>query len=396
VFHRIIVAPMISAWTAETAMTPRPLILIDTSIIGGPGRGIIQLAGYLKERDLDCVICSFSYQTGKSHEFQDELERLGLCSAKIAQASVFDPRPIYDFLRLARRGRFNIIQSHGYKSHFVALVVTRILHLPWIAFAHGWTSEDRKVAVYHALDKCMLRVAESVVAVSPQLHQFFSEVRGPARRTLEIQNAVDPNLIRGSEGGAIIRKRFCSESGAVFLGCFGRLSYEKGHDLLLDALPIVLRKHPNIFLLCLGDGPQREVLQKQCERLGLSAKVHFQPHTSAIRDYYEAIDLLVVPSRSEGLPNVVLEALALGVPVVSTDVGAISGVLSDGETGWIVQSGSVDGLADALLDVLASECERKARARAGMAFVKKSFGPNARAEKIVSEYVAVLKEHAPR
>ena len=395
-FNSFIVTACSSFILIIPLMIPRPLILIDTGIIGGPGRGLIQLASYLESKQLDYLLCTFSYATPKSREFLDELHRLGLPTASIRQRSVYDPTPIYELYHIARRGRFNIIQSHGYKSHFVALIASRMLRLPWIAFAHGWTSEDRKVAVYHALDKIMLRFAECVIAVSPPLFDLFSRIRGTTRCTQLILNAVDSDLIRGVEGGGVVRGRHCIDDRQFLLGCFGRLSSEKGQDILLEALHVVHKAHPHTTLLLLGDGPERKTLQRRSEQLGLGDRICFQPHTSSIRDYYEAIDLLIVPSRSEGLPNVVLEGLSLGVPVVATNVGAIPEVLSHRETGWVVPPDSPTALAQAIQEALGDKTLRSKVAATGRDSVHERFSPIARGQKIVAAYEATLRRNTRR
>jgi glycosyltransferase involved in cell wall biosynthesis len=372
-------------------MNPRPLILIDTGIIGGPGRGLLQLASFLEGNKLNYLICTFSYRAPKSREFQDELRKQNLCADTIRQSSLCDPTPVYDFLRTTKRGRFNIIQSHGYKSHLVALLVSRILGVPWVAFAHGWTTEDPKVMLYHSLDKVMLRFAECVVTVSPTLHDIFSRIRGPKRRTRLILNAVDSSLISGAEGGEALRVRYCGTESSVLIGCFGRLSSEKGQDILLEALAMVAETHPHVSLLFVGDGPEREALQKRSEELGLTARVFFQAHTTAIRDCYEAIDLLVLPSRSEGLPNVVLEALSLGVPVVATDVGAIGEVITHRKTGWMVPPNSPEELARGIQEALSDEGLRATIADAGKRLVVEKFSPATRGETIVALYRETLR-----
>lgn len=371
-------------------MNPRPLILIDTGIIGGPGRGIVQLATFLAKTDVDYLICTFSYRTPKSQEFAQELTRLNLNAATIAQGSVWDPTPLWQFLRLGRQGRYNVIQSHGYKSHLVALIVSRILGVPWIAFAHGWTRENRKVALYHSLDTWMLRFAESVIAVSPPLWAHFAELRGRDRQTILLLNAVERGGLLGRDGGAAIRRRYVKNESQFLVGCFGRLSSEKGQDVLLRAVAIVVERNHDVVVLLLGDGPELQALQKLSSKLGISERVFFHPHTSAIRDYYEAIDMLIVPSRSEGLPNVVLEAMCFDVPVIATDVGAVSEVITDGETGWIVPPEDEEALARVVVAVLSDRETRSGVSKAGSRMVGERFSPTTRSQRILDVYHQLL------
>ena len=372
-------------------MSPAPLILIDTGIIGGPGRGIVQLGRFLESKSIRYLICNFKYPRPKSREFEEELQRQGLRAATVSQRFVFDSAPILQFYRLAREGRYNILQSHGYKSHVVALVVSRITGLPWLAFTHGWTREDRKVAIYHALDKWMLRIADSVIAVSPPLFNLFREVRGERRQTHLIFNAADTSTLPGKYGGEAVRRRLLAPGREVLVGCFGRLSFEKGVDILLRSISLIRRGFPQVSFLILGDGPEREALGSLATELGLGDSVTFEPHALAMRDYYEAIDLLVLPSRSEGLPNVVLEALSFGVRVVGTDVGAVREVITDRQNGWVAPSGDPRALARVMDTALSWMMTQGREPVAKRELLGATFTPEYRSLRIMGVYKNLLE-----
>lgn len=372
-------------------MSPAPLILIDTGIIGGPGRGIVQLGRFLESKSIRYLICNFKYPRPKSREFEEELQRQGLRAATVSQRFVFDSAPILQFYRLAREGRYNILQSHGYKSHVVALVVSRITGLPWLAFTHGWTREDRKVAIYHALDKWMLRIADSVIAVSPPLFNLFREVRGERRQTHLIFNAADTSTLPGKYGGEAVRRRLLAPGREVLVGCFGRLSFEKGVDILLRSISLIRRGFPQVSFLILGDGPEREALESLATELGLGDSVTFEPHALAMRDYYEAIDLLVLPSRSEGLPNVVLEALSFGVRVVGTDVGAVREVIIDRQNGWVAPSGDPRALARVMDTALSWMMTQGREPVAKRELLGATFTPEYRSLRIMGVYQNLLE-----
>jgi len=372
-------------------MSPAPLILIDTGIIGGPGRGIVQLGRFLESKSIRYLICNFKYPRPKSREFEEELQRQGLRAATVSQRFVFDSAPILQFYRLAREGRYNILQSHGYKSHVVALVVSRITGLPWLAFTHGWTREDRKVAIYHALDKWMLRIADSVIAVSPPLFNLFREVRGERRQTHLIFNAADTSTLPGKYGGEAVRRRLLAPGREVLVGCFGRLSFEKGVDILLRSISLIRRGFPQVSFLILGDGPEREALGSLATELGLGDSVTFEPHALAMRDYYEAIDLLVLPSRSEGLPNVVLEALSFGVRVVGTDVGAVREVITDRQNGWVAPSGDPRALARVMDTALSWMMTQGREPVAKRELLGATFTPEYRSLRIMGVYQNLLE-----
>lgn len=368
------------------SMYPKPLIVIDTAIIGGPGRGLFQLVKRFQENSVGYLLTIFKYHRPKSNEFAAEAVKNNVNLAELRQRFRFDPSPIWELWKLARQGKYNLIQSHGYKSHLVAAVVARLSGMPWVAFAHGWTAENRMVALYHKLDRILLRYATVVVAVSPQLMEIFSGLRGPHKRTELILNAVDRNAIAGKNDGETIRREYGVGKEGVLIGCFGRLSFEKGQDILLRAFARILQNFPQCQLIVLGDGPSRSELEKIARELKIEEKIHFKAHDNQILDYYHAIDLLVLPSRSEGLPNVLLEAMSFSVPVISSDVGAVSEVIRHGENGLIVPPSDEEALCRCLANALSNRTRLKEIGKAGAESLMPKFCPKVRSQKILNLY----------
>jgi glycosyltransferase involved in cell wall biosynthesis len=146
------------------------------------------------------------------------------------------------------------------------------------------------------------------------------------------------------------------------LGYVGRLSVEKGVTYLIDALARLKVKQAEVHLLIVGEGEQRANLQAQVESLGLRQAVKFLGERGDARQIIGALDLLVLPSLTEGLPNVVLEAFAYKTPVVATAVGGVPELVIDGETGWLVPPRDPHALAQAILDALANPEEARRRA----------------------------------
>jgi glycosyltransferase involved in cell wall biosynthesis len=134
----------------------------------------------------------------------------------------------------------------------------------------------------------------------------------------------------------------------------GRLSHEKGVDLLLHACARLSAKGMRFHLNVVGDGPDKQALMDQCRDLGLGARTTFVGHVTDTDAIYSTSDLLVIPSRSEGLPNVLLEAMRFGLPSAATSVGAVPEVLSDPLAGVLCAPDDIDGLTTAITTALAS------------------------------------------
>ncbi len=143
-------------------------------------------------------------------------------------------------------------------------------------------------------------------------------------------------------------------SGRRVVGIVGRLSDEKGHALLLDALPAVVAAIPETTVLVVGDGPQREPLLRQAKRLGMEDRINWagQRPSAEVHQLYRAMDVVAVPSAFEGFGLSAAEAMAAGRPVVATRVGGLEEVVADGDTGKLVSPGDPASLARALIGIL--------------------------------------------
>ena len=371
-------------------MKPRVLIIIDTVIVGGPGKGLFQFIENASKATFDFQLCNFEYRNPRSREFIERAAEEQINLKLFRQNYRFDLSPILQAYRLAKHQHYNILQTHSTKAHLIAWLLRRVITIPWLAVAHGYTNEDWKIRIYNRLDRWLLNQADRVVAVSPLLHYTLSTSRGNKKPTELILNAVDENEIRGHPGCSEVRRHCNVKSSGLLIGAFGRLSPEKGQENLLIAFG-KLKKNPATSLILVGDGLDRNKLENLAVELGISSRVFFHGHQKFMRDYYDAIDLLVLPSLSEGLPNVVLEAMALGKPVLSTDVGAIREVISAGDNGWIVPPGDTGALSRALDEILSEPDNLKKFGIKARESLFPKFSPVERVKKFARLYELILK-----
>ena len=170
--------------------------------------------------------------------------------------------------------------------------------------------------------------------------------------------------------------------GARKLVCVARQDHVKGVDVLVRALPEVVRHHPDAGVTFVGDGRELEPNQQLAAELGVSEHARFAGLIPFAAPYIGGADLVILPSRREGLPVVALEALALERPVVATDVGGTSTAIVDGETGWLVPAENPSALAAAIVDCLNDPSEAARRAKAGRRRVEEHFGSGPMLDKV--------------
>lgn len=218
-------------------------------------------------------------------------------------------------------------------------------------------------------------LCDRVVCVSQAVsHRLVSHYEFPEGKTVVVRNGVDLTHYSTSRNGdGILAGKSPAEPAECSVLCVARLSVEKRIDLLLEAMAEVARKMPRCSCTIVGDGPLKQNLVEKTEALGLSDSVHFIGHVAEIRPYYEAADIFVLSSAKEGLPLVLLEAMAYGVPCIATNVGGNAEVIVHGETGFIVESANPDELANAILDLAANADLRHRMGAKGKERVQQDF-----------------------
>lgn len=291
----------------------------------------------------------------------------------------------------------SVIHAHGYKESIlgftscVGLGVARVRTLHGVPeVPHG--SSSAKLWLLDAFDRIVaafLRV--HWIAVSEQIHAYLLARFG--RRVRRVANAVSvaaptqtPEQMRAELG-----LRTSDEARPILLYA-GRLEPIKGPDVLIDALPEIVRCFPNALLLVAGIGSSAIVLEKQVETLRLQEHVRFLGHRSDVFELMALADLFVMPSRGEGMPTVLLEAIASGCAVVATDVGAVREVTRDGALADVVAPERPQALAEACVHRLSAGKAQSSGASEAAAEITHSFAPSRMARETASTYEAALAE----
>jgi glycosyltransferase involved in cell wall biosynthesis len=364
--------------------------LIDTAQVSGPGRQLAALATGLAAEGVDVLVVMFHRAGQPPPPYAAYLTHHGVRHAVLPDHGPLDTGIAARVAAALADFAPDVVQTHSYRTTAVAFLLRRRgARWPWIAFFHGATTENLKVRLYHWLDRRLMASADRLVVMSRAHLAGFASL---GARVRVLHNAVIPLPDEGAPADvAPLRAVDADGRPAPLLGVVGRLSSEKGVDLFLDACAALARRGVAFSAVIAGDGPDRAALEARRDQLGLAARVHFLGAVRAVASLYPQLDLVVLPSRSEGLPNVLLEALRLDVPVVATRVGAVPEVLVDGsDAGIVVPPLRADLLADAVMQALATG--RSAAARAARAEVAERFSLARR----VREHVRLYDEVAPR
>ncbi len=371
-------------------MKPNVLIMIDTYAIGGPGKLILQFLKNGGKELCSPIVAGFWRGSEKSWEFREAVESIKVRFETLHQRSGFDPSVIRDAYLLARKSDIQILESHGYKAHVVCLVLSRLLKIPWVAYVHGWTSENLKVGLYNRLEKWIIRYADRIVPVSKNLGTRLDLNERDREKLVTIPNAIDRADI--SPVFSDVRKQLGVQNGDRLIGVIGRLSPEKGHGLFIEAFREVLSVADNIRAVFVGDGQELNTLTALIQENALADRIFLAGYQKDVSGFYQACDIIVLPSLSEGMPMVALEAMSFAKPVIATRVGGIPEVVVDDVTGLLVDPLDHKALAKAIVKLLGDEKKMEEYGFAGRLRVDREFDPMVRAKKVMDMYESLLKK----
>jgi glycosyltransferase involved in cell wall biosynthesis len=253
--------------------------------------------------------------------------------------------------RMARSCRPDIVDAHwGYPDGVAAFFLSRMLRLPLVITVRG---SDINVFLQErmrgAILRYVLRRAERIIAVSDSLKRSLIASGVPESQVIVVRNGIDTDVFVPANSKAARESLGLVVNDGLIL-CIGNLVSIKGQDILLAAFARM--SNDDVQLVLVGDGPERAHLEGIVSRFPgqVKSRVTFvgsQPH-DRIPVWLSAADIVCIPSRNEGLPNVALEALACGRPVVASRVGGVEEVISSDELGATVEAGNADALALAL------------------------------------------------
>jgi glycosyltransferase involved in cell wall biosynthesis len=277
---------------------------------------------------------------------------------------------------LIRRERVAILHSHLFYSSLFASPIGRLCKVPLIVetphirevWRRGWKAN-------YAVDRVAGRFVDHYIAVSDANRRYLIDEKGvPSSKVVVIHNGCDLRRFDvGHTSTALLRNALGFTTGAPILVVVGRLEPQKGHRILLDALPVIQREFPSVRLVCVGEGVLREELQARVRALAMDDAVRFVGQQSNVPEWLAFADVVVLPSFYEGLPLAAIEALAATRAMVATSVDGTPEVVVDEETGLLVPPGDPGRLAGAITRLLRDPGLRKRLAEAGREHVKVRF-----------------------
>lgn len=378
--------------TSEHAPTTRALQnrlviahVLNSFQVGGAEQVVVDLAGLQREAGHEVMVVGI--------HMSPDGPRAEQLRARGVAVHMVPKRPGFDFKLPGKLAAFfakhgvSIVHSHNQLPLIYATAAGRLHRVPVCHTLHGaMFDQGRRAWLRHVA----ARLADAHVAVSQSTADFMLKHKEvPSAKLHVVQNGIDLSRFRPD---SMARERIRSElgipQGAWVAGAVGRLSQVKNHALLLRAAAAAgVLSGDDGRLLLVGDGPEAAPLRALAEELGISDRVVFAGERHDVPELLSASDVFVLSSNSEGLPLSMVEAMATGLPVISTAVGGIPALVADGETGFLVPSGDVDALAAKLATLKADPAQATAMGKRGRKLALGRYS----AERMMASYMDIYE-----
>ena len=381
-------------------MTLRVLHPITRLTLGGSSENTIASCLALNRAGYDCTLAT-SFHESDAASLADARRRgcrvVDIPAMGREVAPVADLTALAQLVRLIRRERPMIVHTHTSKAGFIgrlAAVIARVpavVHQPHGHIFYGYYS-PRRTAVFKALEREAARWTDRIITLTDRgAAEHLARGIGRAEQYVAVPSGVPTAELRASAPApGEARKRLGLDPDAFVVVGLGRLVPIKGFDLLVRALPAVVAQIPSARVLLRGDGAERGHLEAIAASLDVAGRLRMTRETTDVASYLAAADVVAVPSRNEGMGRVIVEAMALGLPVVATAVGGIPDVVTDGECGRLVGPEDVDALAAALIELGRDPALRR---KLGEAAVQRAeaFSTAVAAEKLLAVYATLVR-----
>jgi glycosyltransferase involved in cell wall biosynthesis len=378
------------AAVGEPAAGRRPIRVLhlrDSPWVDGPGRTILDTGSHLDPSRIEYHVGVLVAQRDGEHPLVDAARQRGISVFAIADCGRLDDQLLGPILQLIDRLQIDVLHSSEFRSRLISQFIKRRRpRLRMVTTAHGWIANTLRRRVVRILDKMMFRSFDHVIPVSTATRSLIPKWWLPESRATVLRNA----LVLKSYGSDIVNKprRPINPQHAVLINV-GRLSPEKGQEMLLGALHALTPRWPGLRLKIAGIGPLEQHLRSVARTLGLQDRVEFIGYVEDMPRLYADVDLVVQSSFTEGLPNVILEAAYLRVPIVATAVGGTAEVIAHQESGWLIEP-KLDQLVAGIARFLEHPQEFVSMAERAHQGVLRNYSFDVRTERMTQIYERLL------
>ncbi len=295
----------------------------------------------------------FACQPGS--RLAERAEAEGFAVTRVRMRSSVDFGAVNALVKLIQRERVDVVNTHSGRDSLLAGLAGRL------AWRQPLVVRTRHLALPITSRFTYSVLPHHVVAVSEYVRQYLISEGVAAERVSTIYTGIEPDAL-ALDGPSSLRGELGLGPEVPLVGTVAILRQKKGHHLIVDAVPQILQALPDAHFVFAGDGPQTDNLKAQIAALGLSGRVHLLGLRRDVANVLAGLDLFVLPTREEALGTAYIEAMAMGLPIVGTQVGGVPEVVGDGDNGLLVPVDDSPALAAAIIRLLSDPATRAAMA----------------------------------
>jgi glycosyltransferase involved in cell wall biosynthesis len=290
---------------------------------------------------------------------------------------------LFKLLSVIKKNDIKLLHSNSRTTQVLGCLLNRFTGIPHISTCHGFFKKRFSRKIF----PCW---GQKVIAISEQVKEhLIKDFKVEEKNIVVIHNGIDVRKYRvQSTEYRVQKKRDLGLSAGPVVGIVARLSDVKGHIYLIEAMKIVLNTLPNTQLLIVGEGKMKEELKNRVNSGGIQKNVFFIPAVTDTKDVLQVMDLFIMPSLKEGLGLALMEAMALGLAVVGSDVGGIRSLIQDGINGLLAKPADSQDIARAILELLQDNNKRDTLGKEAQNFICRNFSQ----EKMVAQTEEVYLE----
>ena len=362
------------------------LHLRDSPWLCGPGRTILESAVHIDPERFTYLIGAFCKFSEGSNEFIDAARGRNVNVFPIYEDSPFDFNVISQIMAIVKAHRVDFVHSHEFRSDIFAFLIHVLYGVPVLATSQGWIQNDPKGRVMTWIDKLLLRFFNHVIVVSDKMRAELLRWGIREHRLSVIQNALVTSNFQKDVDDRSFRTLHGIDDQTLLIAKIGRLSPEKRQIDVIAAAEAVVRSIPSVKFLIIGKGPDEDFLKREVHRRNLTPYFVFTGYIEDMHAVFNAIDLVVQTSTTEGMPNVILEALAYEIPAIATDVGGTGEIITDGLSGILVPPKRPDLIADHIVQFHRHPSPYRQMGATGRKRVTTAFGFDRRTDKLMDLY----------
>ena len=345
------------------------LQVIATLVISGAEGQLFELVRRMDKGKYSIIVCVLR----ERGYYAQKLEELGIKVVELRKNKRLDLGMFFKLVRLMKVEKIDLVHTYMFTSNtwgrFAALLAGVPIIIAGERGAARWKSK-----FYLLIDRVLARFSDKIMANSNGVVDFYVSESGISRdKFLVVHNGVDVDKFRRQQISLKIKQELNIPQGNAVIGTIGRLMAQKGYKFFLMAAKLIQQRFPSVNFLIVGEGLELEELRSLSHKLEIADNVIFAGFRDDIPEILSIFDIFVSSSLYEGLPNVVLEAMASGLPVVATNVEGSSEVVIDGKTGFLVPAKNYMILAEKVLFFLENVDLARKMGQMGKERVEKEF-----------------------